>query len=545
MKRRSFLAGLGGGLIAAPQLLQTAAAQSPGAAMMRERDYEAMNLDGDPVGGHLIRPEKRILFTDYRHIEAGDLAWLTPKGDALPVEGPSGEPVPARAHTGFVPYGIRLQAMKPDKEGPLDSGPPGGAMYDDGLYRAWSMDTHYPPGADLGSYSVKTPDSITISYSESKDGYVWQQKGSHTIPVKHGTGFDGACFFIDDHGKPEERYKAIFHASMPPGSPLNAELWKRYAQLHPVYRDPRIKPDKTNAMFGMTSPDGVQWKLIEKPLMTHYGDTRNTLYYDEWLGKYVLYTRLYWCRRRMVARAVSDDFYNWGPVEPVLWPPLDDPLSFDLYTNGRTSYPGLPSYHLMFPSVYRRLDQTTEVQMYSSFNGIMWNRLPGGPIVAAGDFNGFRDEYFNLSGNLLPWQKNRVALHYSGDSHPHKYPRWKGEGRGANGLVWWPQGRLSAVVADEVGEFHTFRMPVRGSQLRLNARVRRAGEIRVGLVNEQSNVPVAVENRGADQCDPIWGDSDSHPVTWNGKTDVTLPLNSKINLHFKMRRAELFGFEWV
>ena len=178
-------------------------------------------------------------------------------------------------------------------------------MYDDGLYRAWSMDTHYPSGADLGSYSVKTPDSITILYSESKDGYAWQQKGSHTIPVKHGTGFDGACFFIDDHGKPQERYKAIFHASMPPDSPLNAELWERYARLHPVYRDPRIKPDKTNAMFGMTSPDGVHWKLIEKPLMTHYGDTRNTLYYDEWLKKYVLYTRLYWCRRRMVARATS------------------------------------------------------------------------------------------------------------------------------------------------------------------------------------------------------------------------------------------------
>jgi len=118
--------------------------------------------------------------------------------------------------------------------------------------------------------------------------------------------------------------------------------------------------------------------------MIHYGDTRNTVYYDEWLGKYVLYTRQYWFRRRMVARAVSDDFYHWSPAEPLLWPELSDPLSHDIYTNGRTSYPGLPSHHLMFPMFYRRYDQTSEIHMYSSVNGKMWHRLPGGPIVSAG-----------------------------------------------------------------------------------------------------------------------------------------------------------------
>jgi len=166
VKRRSFLAGLGGGLIAAPQLLQEATAQALDAAVIRERDYEAMDIDGDPIGGHLTKPEKRILFTDYRHIEAGDLAWLSPEGKALPVEGAAVEPVAARAHTGLVPYGIRLQAMKPEKEGPLNSGPPGGVIYDEGLYRAWSMDTNYPAGADFGSYSVKTPESITIDYRD-------------------------------------------------------------------------------------------------------------------------------------------------------------------------------------------------------------------------------------------------------------------------------------------------------------------------------------------------------------------------------------------
>ena len=547
MNRRSFLTGLGTGLVA-PQFLQIAAAQVPGAGVIPERDYEAMGIDADPRGGHPLKPEKQVLFTDYRHIEIGDLAWFSPEGEALPVAGPPGDPVPAHARTGMTPHGIRLQAMKPKMEGPLEKGPPGEVRYDEGTYRVWNMETHYPAGANLGSYSVRKPDSISITYHESPDGEKWEQKGSSTIKVSEGTGFDGQYFFRDPHGKPEERFKGLFHAGLTPDSPLIAELWKQYARLHPIYRHPIISSKRVNVLFGLTSPDGVNWKLVEKPLMIHYGDTRSTVYYDEWLGKYVLYTRQYWFRRRMVARAVSDDFYNWSPAEPLLWPELSDPLSYDIYTNSRTSYPGLPSYHLMFPMFYRRYDQTSEIHMYSSVNGKMWHRLPGGPIIEAGDLNGATVEYANVSGDLLP-KGDRVGLWYGGNAMPHKYPRWPNVDKSASGWAWWQQGRLGAVVAEEEGEFFTFEMPMQGHQLRLNARIRRAGEIRVGLARKGGagpleDVVVEEEGFGADQCDPISGDSSSHVVTWKGRADIA-SKRSSFNLRFKMRRAELFGFAWV
>jgi hypothetical protein len=252
----------------------------------------------------------------------------------------------------------------------------------------------------------------------------------------------------------------------------------------------------------------------------------------------------------MIARAVSDDFRTWSPAEPIIWPDLGDPLAHDIYTNCRTSYPGLPSYHLMFPMIYRRFDQTSEIHMYSSIDGRMWHRLPGGAVLEAGDFNGERVEFLSVNGSLVPLRGNRVALRYGGHSQPHKYPRWPGHIRHSSGWACWPQGRLSAVVADENGEFYTFKMPIQGRQLRLNARVPRAGEIRVGLARKggsgaMEDVVIEEKDRTVDLCDPIFGDSNAHVVTWKGQADIARDIGSEFNIHFKLRKAELFGFEWI
>jgi len=152
-------------------LIQRALAQVPSAGAIPERDYESLGIDSDPIGGHPLAPEKQVLFTDYRHIETGDLGWFDPNGNVLPTAGPPGEPLAARARTGMTPWGVRLQVVKPKIEGPLPNGPPGRALLDEGTYRCWTMKGTYPPGKDLGSYSVEQPTSIKITAHESKDGY--------------------------------------------------------------------------------------------------------------------------------------------------------------------------------------------------------------------------------------------------------------------------------------------------------------------------------------------------------------------------------------
>ncbi len=105
----------------------------------------------------------------------------------------------------------------------------------------------------------------------------------------------------------------------------------------------------------------------------------------------------------------------------------------------------------------------------------------------------------------------------------------------------WQRGRLSALVADEYGQFSTFYGKLPGQTLKLNLRTRRAGEVRVGVqVEDQPD-----EGRPHAECDPIIGDHLGYTVTWKGSSDLKVTPGAKVRLVFRLRAAELFGAEWV
>ena len=449
---------------------------------------------------------KMVLFTDLRHIRCGDLEWLSPEGKELPVAGPPEPEVEARPRTGFVPHGIRLVAQPAKKTEPLPKGSRfGRVIFESGTYRSWYWDLKYRPGENLGSYSRKPPQSVEICYSESEDAFEWKEEARCEIEVPGLWGFDGFTFFLDPKGPSDERYKVVYMAH-PPREDFPS-LWREYQKVHPRNRDLRLREDYISCMYAAASPDGIHWEAIREPLMVHKSDTDTSVYYDSWLDRYVMYTRLHWQERRWIGRAEAEDFRHWSPVEPLIWPSLDGPLSDDIYTNGRTEYPGQPGCHLMFPMVYHRYTQTSEVRLFSSADGICWNQVPGSPILSPGAPGDWDSEFIHAGKDLVPLGNEKVGVPYAGTSFPHKYPRWESVLRaGRRAWAWWPKGRICAVVADEEGEFFTFPMRPAGRQLRLNVRTRRAGEVRVGLVN--------VPGRSAADCDPVFGDGLTVPVHW-------------------------------
>lgn len=520
MRRREFLAGVGSALA-----LSTAAHGGSG-------EEAPVVRDADPRGGFTPGPQKKLLFVDLRHIDPGDLQWRNAEGAAIPVAGPPEPPVPVWADASRVVRGVRLVAQKPRKEGPV-SNRPGQVIVDGGVYRGWSLKTNYA-GADLGSYSTAMAESITVRVTESSDGFAWTERDACTVQVKGITGIDGAGFFIDSNGGSEERYKCVFHASVKEGAQA---LWEKYERLHPRCRDNRVNAEHMNCLYGMTSPDGLNWQLVPEPLLVHKGDTDNTVYYDEWLGKYVLYTRLCWLDRRLIGRAESDDFRNWSPVTPMLGPSLEDPYSYDVYLNARTEYPDLPGYHFLFPMFYRRLTQTSEIRMFSSLDGILWDAVPGGPILEPGGAKEWDGEFVTAGKGLVPLGGDRVAIPYNGTSHPHKYPRWPGVITGNAGWATWPKDRICALKADEEGEFHTFAVPVAGTELRVNARVDRGGALQIGIEGFDAH--------SIDLCDVVTGDETGRTVTWRGDPGLRANPGDQVRLHVRMRAAELFALEWV
>ena len=506
-----------------------------------------------------VLSQKKILFTDVRHILCSDLEWYSSEGKYPSLHAPSEQKHGVYARKGLMPQGVQLRVEPAQKTDPLPKGTRLGRriIFENGLYRSWFLDVEYPAGIKFDSYEKDLPLSVKICYVESKDGYAWNSPKSCEINVPGQTWLDGFTFFIDPVAKPDERYKAVYMAH-PPKEDWEP-MWQQYQKLHPRYQDCRFELLNVKyCIYGAVSGDGIHWKPISKPLMVHYSDTDTTVYYDSWLEKYVMYTRLYYHDRRIIGRAETKDFLNWGPVEPIIWPGLESPLSNDIYTNARTEYPGMPQYHLMFPQIYKRFTQTAEVRLFSSVDGICWNPVPGGPVISAGESGQWDSEFISAGKDLVPFGHGRIAVPYHGTSFPHKYPRWKSVLEAMRtGWAWWQEGRICGVVADEDGEFFTVPMLPMGKELTLNVRTNLAGEIRVGIIADKADPdgPFQISHhasRGSyvngcsvDDCIPITGDGSAEPVHWKGQSDITMGSGEQIILHFKLRAAEIFGIEWI
>jgi len=482
--------------------------------------------------------ERKCLFLDLRHIQCGALSWLTAAGQRYGVANPPGEPVPMHARPVCVPHGVRLVARPAKKAGTMaDYRGWGRVINDGGRYRSWFLEVNGHSKLGTGSAAhARAPESVAICSVESDDGYRWSEPQRCPIEVPGQWGMDGVTFFIDPHAPAQERYKFVYCARF--GSDMHEEHVRRYLSLPARWRDERITHRARYGMFAAVSPDGQSWRALPQPIMLHPSDTDTTVLWDESLGRYVMYTRMVREGRRWIGRAETEDFCRWGPVEPVVWPRLDDPLDYDFYLNGYTRYPGLPAYQLMFPMVYHRYTERSEVRLYSSADGIAWNQVPGGPVLEPGEPGEWDCEFIGSGKDLVPFGADRVAIPYSGTCYPHKYPRWQPVWDAWQmGWAWWPRDRICALRADYEGEFCVeLALPPR-CEIRLNCRTAMAGEVRVGILG--------VEGRSTLDCVPVVGDHPAAVVRWRDGGYAGPSDGQRAVLHFQMRAAELYAISWT
>ncbi len=536
--RRDFLKSVAGATALAAlgmnESLAAAADTESADSTEEEKIYDAVWPQWNPE--RLPYPQKTILFLDWRHVQCGRLQWYTPDGNALGLY-PGGAQGEAYPKPQMIAHGVRLVAQPATKGEPIEGPFPSRIIYENGVYRGWSW-----RGGHQGQ----------LYYMESEDGFDWKEHGA-VFGLSEMTGVRFVSVFgvfKDPNGPPEERYKAVWCGGAA-SDDVTAALREQFIRVHPRQRNNVMaRPGAgINAMYGATSPDGIHdWKFIPEPILIHSGEAETVAYYDEWLDKYVLYSRLYVDDRRVVGRVETSDFRHWPlRMEPVLIPSMEDSFATDIYSQARTEYPGLPQYHLMFPFLYERDTERSIVRLYVSRDGILWDRVPGEPIISPGDPGAWDGEFIWAGGGLVPLGSDRIAIPYGGTRWPHKYPRWGGIlGAERNAWASWPKERLSAVVADQQGEFSTFPLLPAGRKLQLNARIRRGGEIRVGLVGPGSVMDIMydateIPGRTADDCDSIFGDSLAHPVHWNGETDIGINDGEAVCLRFKMRAAGTDG----
>lgn len=492
-----------------------------------------------------------IFFHDWRYVNHGYPGWRAADGSNVAMFGV--EPLPDICFDRRdIPFGIRLRTLPAQKTAPFmfPSSPWEGMIFspnlihEQGKYRLWyevvAPRVMGAPNAGLANY---------LCYAESTDGVNWQKpelsicayEGQEKTNIVYGGelagpwGFHGAGVFLDPVADPAERYKVLYLTSIP-----SATVRKYQAQ-----NPDRVAPipegaENCWALCGAFSADGYHWTRYADPVCIHLSDTHNTCYYDPFLHSYVGFVRTWVMGRRSIGRIESKDFRSFPLPETIKWPGADVSATDTWYGNAKTVYPNAPDYHLLFPHRWRIADDSFTPHLFTSPDGILWSAPPDNIIATPGTRGDWDAGAVSIGCGLVSLPEGRIGVPYTGYQVPHKYPRRPP----LSGLAWatWEQDRLVALEAEEEGEFSTWVVQYNGNSLRVNARTKHCGEIRIQVFDEDRLV---IPGRSLADCDPIDGNLVDHPVTWNGDESIRLTGQGKpCAFLIRLRAAELFSLRF-
>lgn len=513
----------------------------------------------------------RIVFTNWTFVFQGYSRWEDQKGRNVSVVGDLGPTEARLVPAGCNPSGIRLCVHPAKPCGPLlqldqpwnKGGAIGTLLHDQGVYRAW-IATGW---GDLQLASPGKRPENAMCYMESRDGYEWtcppRDTVSFEVQAQHDVVFSTHCFigggltvFHDPVGAPGERYKIAAEWNS-----WDPEVIAHYERRWPADLDPRAKRDDSELILGIlgaVSPDGLHWTVLPEPLVVTHCDTQLVGTYNVHRGEYVVYTREYVdlpCKnapktydagrmvqyaRRAIGATRSRGFRHFPLPELVLQADLSMRPSEVLYTNCYTTIPGAPEHHLMFPAVWDLCHHDeTYIRMASSPDGLLWQFLPGDPVLNTGAFGQWDGGCVYTHPNLTELPNGDWVLPYTGYDVPHKYPRVRA--RRNTGYAVWPKGRLVSLKSDVQGRFETVPVVPPGKKLFINALTRRAGHIRVEALDRQGR---PIPGREQSNCVPLFGDLHWAPVCWSHHDDLGIDPGDEVSLRFDLDHAEIFGLEF-
>lgn len=402
-------------------------------------------------------------------------------------------------------------------------------------------------------YRCETPDEgAMVCLATSRDGLKWERPvlGLHEYAGSKDNnivckGVGEAVVFLDPHGAAEERFKMIV-----------MRKW----------------PDPTESgLYCDTSPDGLHWK--SGPRVLDLGpDTANQAAWDHQRGKYVAYVRK-WDRFRKVGRIETDDimkpwpykslgedaYFIWGknkiPVPSKEMPTAfgydeQDPVVSDHYNAAAVEYPWAQSAYFMFPSAYMHHpappenDGLLDIQLALSRDGVEFHRLDRSPYVALG-LEGEVDSKCQYMAVGMLRTGDYIYQYYGGYSVSHgRHDEARKEKRTQGSLCAVRQrldGFVSADAAYTGGELLTPPIEFVGSRLALNINASAMGACQVGILDDEGE---PIPGFGAETCDMIHGNHAAKTVSWEGKSDVSALAGRDIRLHFIMRAAKLYAFQF-
>lgn len=401
---------------------------------------------------------------------------------------------------------------------------------------------------------------LFMAYAQSRDGLTWEKPNlgvfdyhgsrENNLMVEHF--WEGTPFLDPKAATPDEKYVYVGHA-----------------------------PEK--GLYRFTSPDGLRWKQDAHRLIPFRVDTHDDVFFDERLGKYVLYMRGWdvpgaWDQRmRKVVRLTLDTLAQPADLTPsgkgnnpkrnddlprivdevptVMTTNDADPKNTDVYNPAVQPYPLDPAWYVGFPSFFRRqnlVDGRLEVQFMGSRDGIAWHRYDHAPYVAPGLAGSDSSSRTYLGVGMLVrgdelWQYGvsywspHGALETRQSEMDEERPA-TGEKR-SDGTIYRYVQRVDGFVSLDFdlrgGRAVTVPVKVDGARLRLNVDTGALGGLQVALLDATGK---PLPGFSAEESDLLETNSTRALASWRGKSDLSALAGQEVRLQFTGARAKLYSF---
>ncbi len=393
------------------------------------------------------------------------------------------------------------------------------------------------PGAHWRNGWGRYHEGEVTLYAESSDGGIhWTEpdlglfdlpqfpKGNVVLQVTEETFLVTHNFtpFIDDRpGVPdEERYKGLGGGRYPP------ENWGGWKQ--PDERKRLRERYGPGGLKAFASADGIHWRLLQKDpvLAEDLGsfDSQNVAFWSEAEQQYVVYFRFFKHGVRAIRRSTSSDFLHWSK-----------PVDMEANLPGEHLYTSVTQPYFRAPHIYIALPTRFQARAGAITDIVFMATRPGSSRY----HRHFKEAFIRPGLGQRGWgnRANYITLNVVQTSPTHMSLFMYGGGQYLLRL----DGFISVHAGYETGEFLTKPFRFRGDQLEINFSTSGAGRIRLELqdLNGQPLPGFAL-----DDCEPIFGDTISHTVTWKPESDLGQINGQPVRLRFVMNEADVYSFRF-
>ena len=444
---------------------------------------------------------------------------------------------------------------------------------DGGRYRMYYRGQNF----EYSDGKLSSPRGKWVCYAESADGIHWERPELGLVAFegskKNNIVMDG-----------EEILNGMF-SPFRDGNPACAAdaRYKAFVLL---------ERGGARGLWAYGSPDGFEWSaLSEGPVITKgLLDTQNLGFWDGARGEYRAYHRNEFRRERTgeepygslevcegggglrgsrygrdIFTATSSDFVNWTDSVFVNY---NEGRPSELYTNQIRPYYRAPHLFLGFPTRYverawseslEELPELAHRRMRAEISERYGAALTDGMFMSSRDGYSFdlwpesfirpglrpRDNW-TYGDNFQSWGIVTTPSAISGSQDELSfYVRegyWRDEASSLRRYTMRVDGFASVQAPLSGGELVTKPVVFAGNRLRVNFSASAAGSVRVEILRDQMDTPVA--GFGLDDCIELLGDDLERVVRWSGGPDVGGLEGVPVRLRFVLQDADLYSFQF-